>query len=489
MLSLYIDLIYCFFYIVRISGRTDILLCKLQNGSEMTAGEQVRLALALAFPSVVSQLVTIVMEYLDTAMVGQLGAAASASIGLVSTTTWLMGGLCTSLAGGFSVLVAQAIGARDASRARYIMRVAIGFTLVLSTIIGLAGVCMARRLPIWLGGTEEIVHDATVYFFFFAASLPVWEMSFLMSSMLRSAGNTVVPSVVNICECVLNVLFNYVFIFVFGLGVAGAAIGTLCSIVIGTTVLMVYVLCFSKDLKVVKGEWHGERGNRSAIVQGYGHVLKHALKIGVPMAVQQVAISTAQIMTTLIVAPLGTVAIASHTFGITIEGLCYMPGFGIGDAATTLIGQSIGAKREDLKRSFASITLLLGMGLMTVMGVFMFIGAPYLMPLMTPDTGVQQLTVEILRIEAFAEPFYAASIVAYCIFVGAGDTKLPALMNLFSIWVVRLPAAYMLAQMLGLKGVWIAMCGELCFRGLIFLFRLWRRQWFEISKSPMKIGF
>ena len=126
---------------------------------------------------------------------------------------------------------------------------------------------------------------------------------------------------------------------------------------------------------------------------------------------------------------------------------------------------------------------------MTVMGVFMFIGAPYLMPFMTPDTGVQQLTVEILRIEAFAEPFYAASIVAYCIFVGAGDTKLPALMNLFSIWVVRLPAAYMLAQMLGLKGVWIAMCGELWFRGLIFLFRLWRRQWFEISKSPVRIGF
>ena len=190
------------------------------------------------------------------------------------------------------------------------------------------------------------------------------------------------------------------------------------------------------------------------------------------MAVQHIAMCSAHIVSTLIVAPLGTVAIAAHSFGITIEGLCYMPGYGIGDAATTLVGQSIGAKRRDLQTSFSYITLLLGVTFMTFMGVLMYIGVPYLMPLMTPDTAVQSLTVDCLRIEAFAEPMYAASIVIYSIFVGAGDTKLPAAMNLGSMWIVRLPLAWLLAQHYGLRGVWIAMCAELCFRGIIFIIRL-----------------
>ena len=409
------------------------------------------------------------MEYLDTAMVGHLGAAASASIGLVSTSTWLIGGLCSSLTGGFAVLVAQAIGAKDGQRARRILRQAIIFTLVVSSIVGLAGVAIAPHLPYWLGGSDDIAHDAYVYFLIFAAAIPVWEINFLMASMLRSTGNMTVPSVVNIGVCVLDVAFNYLFIFILELGVLGAALGSLCAISIGAIVFTVYVLCVSKDLKLIG------RG-KEPFTDRHEPVLNRAMHIGIPMAVQHVAMCSAHIVSTLIVAPLGTIAIAAHSFGITIEGLCYMPGYGIGDAATTLIGQSIGAKRHDLQRSLASITLLLGVGFMTFTGVLMFVGVPYLMPLMTPDATVQALTTRVLRIEAFAEPLYAASIVAYSIFVGAGDTKQPALMNLLSMWIVRLPAAYLLAQTLGLTGVWVAMCGELCFRGTIFLIRLHRKQ-------------
>ena len=361
--------------------RTQQLLGKVQSSLPITLGEQARLALLLAFPAIISQLVTIVMEYMDTAMVGHLGAEASASIGLVSTTTWLMGGLCSSVAGGFAVLVAQSIGAGNRDRAKTILRKAIRFTLIVSSIIGMIGVLIAPYLPQWLGGGEDIKHDAYIYFLVFAASIPIWEINFLMASMLRSTGNMIVPSVVNIVACLLDIVFNYIFIFVLDLGVLGAALGT----------------------------------------------------------------------------------------------LCYMPGYGIGDAATTLVGQSIGAKRQDLQRSFSYITLILGVGFMTIMGILMYVGIPYLMPLMTPDAAVQALTVECLRIEAFAEPMYAASIVVYSIFVGAGDTKTPAMMNLGSMWIVRLPLAFLLAKTMGLKGVWIAMCIELCFRGTIFLIRLNRK--------------
>ncbi|MBQ9704697.1 MAG: MATE family efflux transporter [Paludibacteraceae bacterium] len=449
-------------------SRSQQLLARVRTGGHLTSGEQARLALLLALPAIISQLVTIVMEYLDTAMVGHLGAAASASIGIVSTTTWLMGGLCSSLAGGFAVLVAQSIGAQDMRRARIVLRKAVRFTLLTSTAIGAAGAAISPWLPQWLGGGPEIQHDATVYFFVFAVSIPVWELNFLMAGMLRSAGNTLMPSVVNVAACLLDVAFNYVFIFVLRMGVAGAALGTLCAMGISATALTVYTLCFSPELHLT--------GTGKETTEADGTIVREALQIGVPMAVQHVAMCSAHIVSTVIVAPLGTTAIAAHAFGITIEGLCYMPGYGIGDAATTLAGQTIGARRADLQRSFARITLGLGVGFMTFMGMLMYAGVPWLMPLMTPDAAVQALTVECLRIEAFAEPLYAASIVAYSLFVGAGDTRVPAALNLGSMWVVRLPLAWLLAQSIGLRGVWAAMCAELCFRGIIFVIRLYKKK-------------
>jgi len=443
------------------------LLDHVQQGLPLSIGERVKLALQLAVPAILSQLTTIVMEYADAAMVGHLGAAASAAIGLVSTSTWLLGGLCSSVAAGFAVLVAQRIGARDRVAARGILRQAITFSLVLSCCIGLLSVGISPFLPHWLGGGEDVCRDASLYFLVFGATIPIWEMNFLMAGMLRASGNVKLPSVVNICVCVLNVALNYVFIFLLELGVLGAALATSASMCVSLIILASHVWRRSPELALTqeKGSFRLRKGT-----------VKKALHIGVPMAIEHIAMCSAHIMFTIIVAPLGTVAIAANAFGITIEGLCYMPGYGIGDAATTLIGQTIGAKRPQLQRSFGNITMLLGIGFMTLTGILMYVFVPYLMPLMTPDAEVQALTVMALRIEAFAEPLYAASIVAYGIFVGAGDTKVPCVMNLGSIWLVRIPMAIWLVGVMGFKGVWIAMAAELCFRGSIFLVRLASKQ-------------
>ncbi len=182
-------------------------------------------------------------------------------------------------------------------------------------------------------------------------------------------------------------------------------------------------------------------------------------------------------MITVIVAPLGVIAIAANAFAVTAESLCYMPGYGIGDAATTLIGQSHGAGRPALVRRFGYVTVATGMVVMSAMGVLMWLCAPLMMQLMTPVEAISELGTEILRIEAWAEPMFAASIVAYGVFVGVGDTLIPACMNFGSIWLVRIPIAAWLAPVIGLKGVWIAMCVELCFRGVIFLWRLISQKW------------
>lgn len=197
------------------------------------------------------------------------------------------------------------------------------------------------------------------------------------------------------------------------------------------------------------------------------------------MAVQYVLMSGAHVVSTYIVAPLGNIAISANTFAITAESLCYMPGYGIGDAATTLVGQSMGAGQYRLCRTFAKLTMIMGMAVMALMGVVMYVFAPEMIALMTPVEEITTLGTQVLRIEAFAEPMFAAAIVGNCICVGAGDTLKPSLINLFSMWGVRLTLAAMLAQWYGLQGVWVAMAAELTIRGLLFLARLRWGTWLK----------
>ena len=195
------------------------------------------------------------------------------------------------------------------------------------------------------------------------------------------------------------------------------------------------------------------------------------------MGLQHMLMGSAQVVSTLIVAPLGTVAIAAHSLAITVESLCYMPGFGIAEAATTLVGQSFGAGKRALTRQFAGMSVGLGMLVMTLMGLLMYVFAPELMSLMTPVDEIIAVGAKCLRIEAFAEPMFAAAIVCNGVFVGAGDTLKPAIMSLLSMWGVRLTSAAVLAGTYGLPGVWTAMAIELSFRGLIFLARLFHGGW------------
>ena len=156
-----------------------------------------------------------------------------------------------------------------------------------------------------------------------------------------------------------------------------------------------------------------------------------------------------------------------------------MPGYGIGDAATTLVGQTHGAGRIDLCKNFAYMTVGLGMLVMALMGVIMYVFAPEMIGVLSPVEAIRQLGTTCLRIEAFAEPFFAASIVTYCVCVGAGDTFKPAAINLGTMWLVRLTLAYGLSKSYGLEGVWIAMATELTFRGVLFLIRLFRGSWMK----------
>ena len=463
------------------------LLAYIREGREMTQGEKLRLIVSLSIPSILAQISATVMFFIDASMVGHLGARASASIGLVETTGWLMGGLASAANMGFSVQVAHAVGANDFKRAQRVLRQSLVCCALWSLMMTLTALAISVPLPYWLGGTEEIAHDATLYFAIFSGCGIFFQMEGLAGSMLKCSGNMKIPSMLNIGMCVMDVVFNYMFIYVLDMGVAGAAIGTGLAMMI-TAVLMMYFLLYRSEMlgilrKVPAVPAPSGAGYRASLpltwdkFKPQADVVGNAFKIGAPMGLQHMLMGSAQVVSTLIVAPLGTVAIAAHSLGITVESLCYMPGFGIAEAATTLVGQSFGAGKRVLTRQFSRMSVALGMLVMTLMGLLMYVFAPELMSLMTPVDDIIAVGAKCLRIEAFAEPMFAAAIVCNGVFVGAGDTLKPAIMSLLSMWGVRLTLAAVLAGTYGLPGVWTAMAIELSFRGLIFLARLFHGGW------------
>ena len=444
----------------------------IRNRQEMTSNQKMNLIVQLSIPSIMAHISSILMFYIDAAMVGTLGAEAPAAIGLVESTMWLFGALTGAVALGFSVQVAHFIGANDFHQAREVFRQCIMSSSVFSFVLGAVALAIAGPLPMWLGGTEEIHHDSSLYFAVFALCMPFMMMRSIASNMLKCAGNMRVPSILNVLMCVLDVIFNYICIFVLHLGVLGAALGTALSFIIIGVWMMWFSVYRSSELSLTK---------EPSVWRFQWKYIKNALRIGSPMAAQNMLMSGAQIVSTMIVAPLGVMSIAANSFAVTAESLCYMPGYGIGEAATTLVGQSIGARQGHLARSFAHMTICLGMVVMALMGVVMWIFAPEMIGFLSPVEEIRHLGTEALRIEAWAEPFFAASIVCYSICVGAGDTFKPAMMNLGSMWLVRLTLAATLAPVYGLAGVWTAMAIELTFRGIIFLWRIFRGTWLKVS--------
>lgn len=456
----------------------------LQEGRAPTRREEISAVLALSWPAIVQQLMLTLVQYIDTAMVGFLGPNATASVGVVSSSVWLFNGLLGAAATGFAVQVAQHIGARETECARSVVRESMLFSLLFGVFMGSAAAALSFPLPGLLGAEEAIRPDASAYFLIVGCSMPFLMAINLMSSLLRCMGDTRTPMLFNITLNIFNTIFNFLLIYepreasVFGLrvflpgaglGVPGAALGSaLASLLVALLFLRRFL---SRDFPLrisLRDRFRFTRDCLSAMI-----------RIAIPQAMAHTASCGAQIAVTVIVAGLGTQAVAANSLAVTAEALCYQPGYGVSTAATTLVGQSIGAGRRDLAVRFARVSTLLGMAIMTGTGLLMFLFAEPLIGMFTPDADVMRLGASVLRIEAFTEPLFAASIVASGAFSGAGDTKWSFAANLLSMWGIRLPIALLLIGSLGLTGMWIAMACELSIKGLVFLWRLRSKKWLD----------
>ncbi len=449
----------------------------MRGGAVLSTPQQLSLIVRLSIPAILAQISSIIMQYIDASMIGRLSPNDGAAIGLVSSSTWLFGCLCMAASTGFTVQIAQRVGASEEKKARDLVKLGLLTVSAFSLVLTVFAALISFRLPVWLGGEPGIREKAAQYFLVYALSLPFVQLNSAAAGMLQCSGNMKTPGLLEVLMCALDVVFNAILIFppasydVLGihirfwganLGILGAALGTALAEVVTAGLMLYFLLRRSQMLRLRKNEKPCFEKDD----------LRCALKIAFPVAVEQVISCSAYIAFTRIVSPLGNIAIAANAFSITAESLCYMPGYGIGAAATTIIGQAIGAKRHQLTKHFGRLTTVFGAFVMAAGGALMFVLAPQMIGILSTDAQIRALGTQILRIEAFAEPFYAASIVAAGVFRGAGDTVVPSVLSLISMWGVRIPLAALLAAPYGLPGVWSAMCMELIVRGLLFVLLL-----------------
>ena len=441
---------------------------------------------ALAWPTIVEQILQVTVTFADSAMVGSLGEQATAAISVTSSTIWLVNGWMNALALGFGVLMARHLGAGKNDRAKQVVRQALLTALGFGLFLFLLFIQVARFLPSWIGAEEAVRPLSQQYLSIIAIGYIPNLLMITISTLLRLSGDTRRPLYLNAFNNAANILCNLFFIFPsiklgslvlpgLGLGVRGAALATTLACTLTASLLIFVLFKGGHTIKIrFRERWAFDTG-----------IQKQALRLGIPIALERSTLSFGQIALTKMVGTLGTTALAAHFLAISAESITYLPASGFSTAATTLVAQSLGREDKALAKRYANLCVISGTLMMSFKGLVLYLFAPLLMTLFTRVGPVIVLGAKVLRIEAFAQPAFGLSILVFGVMRGGGDTKAPFLISLAGMWLLRLPLAFILLKLtgLGLAGIWIAMMADLMLRGLICLYSFKKGTWLSSWKQ------
>lgn len=447
-----------------------------------------KLVLMLAWPSIIEQLLHTAVNYVDTAMVGSIGTYATAAIGVCTSTIFLLMGVMNATGLGFSVMVARKIGEGNHEEARTILRqsmlavVVVGLSLTL-----LVELILAPNLPHWMGAEPDVLPHAITYFRVIGANYLLNTGMIMATNMLRCMGDTKTPLKFNILTNLINVVCNFLLIYptrqltVGGLtftmpgagwGVAGAAAATALATAFSAICLLSVLFRRKGPLQISLRDDYKPQPD----------IIKQAFHLGVPSFLERAVISGGQIVSTAMISGLGTAALAAHQLANSGESLCYMPIFGFSVAATTLVAQNLGAGDKERAFKQGAWSTWMSVVVMCTASAIMFALAPNIIDLFSNDAAVIALGGRVLRIEAFAEPFFAIATVVAGVLRGAGDTRWPFYISLAGMWLMRVPIAFVLINLFGwgLEAIWVGMAVDLFVRGVLCLWRFYKRTWVHV---------
>lgn len=449
-------------------------LCITDEGADSR-----RIVIMLAIPAILEQLSHIIVQYVDAAMVGGLGAYATAAVGINSSTTVLLGGIQQAIGVGFSVQVAMAIGSGDRKKVYKVTQQAILAAVFFGVVMSLGMQIVGKYSPIWLGAEPDVIPSAVAYIRIVAGASVFQAVSITVAGLLRGAGNTKTPFYMNLIANIINIVGNFFLIpsarvmriggvgirvWGAGLGVSGAAFATASSMAFSGVGLFAYICIADTPVKYLfKKCWKAEK-----------EILKSTARVGVPIALERFVLALGQLLLTAMVANLGTTAIASHYIVNTVATISYETSMGFSSAGTTLVAQCVGAGKRKLAYQYAKLSLRIGISISVAFSMVIILFTPGLVRIFTAEAAVINQSVFISRMDAVSEPLFGISTVLCGVFRGYGDTKYPFIVTFLGILVTRLLLGLLFgyALGLGLVGIWMGIFVDIVLRAVMCLMHL-----------------
>ena len=411
--------------------------------------------LALAWPTMLEQLLQTAVQYIDTAMVGSLGTQATAAVGATTTVNWLIGSTISALGVGFLSFIAQAYGARDREAAAKAVMQAVIVTVVCGLFFTALTLGLSGYVPVWMRVDEDIRELAGRYFFILYLPMLPRTASIIFGTVLRAAGDTKTPMKIGVGVNIINVVLNFFLIYptrqisLFtipgaGLGVIGAAIASAAAFAFGG--IAITVVLWRHPLV-------SPRGQRFRPDWG---ILRPCMKVAMPNMLQRFGTSLGYVAFASMINALGDVATAAHTIANTVESAFYIPGYGMQTAAATLAGNAYGAKDRQRLKDLAAMFIPIEVVLMVLSGGALFLSAPALVGIFSDSPEVIGLGTTVLRMVALSEPCYGFSIIVEGMMQGLGNTRRPFLYNIAGMWGVRIVGTFLCTTFFsgGLVAAW-----------------------------------
>lgn len=426
-----------------------------------TTKQKLAVILALAVPAMIENILQTVVGFVDTLFVAKIGLNEVTAVGVANAILAVYIAIFMAVGVGTSSLIARSIGAGDMDKAKSIARQSTIISVILGLLFGLITLIFSESLLRLMGADSEVLADGVTYFRIVGIPSIFIALMFTFGSILRAAGDTKTPMKVSWWINILHIGLDYVLIFGImgynGLGIAGAAWATVIVRMIGILALYYYIRKSSVAFNLL-----GTDSIKSA---------KSILKLSAPAAIERLIMRLGQVLYFGLIVKIGSDTFAAHSIAGNIETFSYMPGYGLAVAATTLVGQSIGAKRSKEAYQYGMLTAWVAVIFMSFIGVLLYFLSPWFATWFTTDKDAVDMVVTALRIDAFAQPALAIGLVLAGALQGAGDTKTPMYSTAIGMWVIRVLGVYVLGIHfgLGIAGIWISIALDLYIRA-IFLF-------------------
>ncbi|KHL97185.1 multidrug transporter MatE [Paenibacillus sp. IHB B 3415] len=429
--------------------------------------EKIKIILALGVPAMIENLLQTVVGFVDTLFVSKIGLTEVTAVGVSNTILNVYIAIFLAIGVGTSSMIAKRVGAGNMAEAKQIARQSTWLAVIAGVLFGIITLFFAEPLLRIMGAEPEVLSSGVIYFRIVAVPSIFISLMTVLGSILRSAGDTKTPMKVGIWINVIHIALDYILIFglagIPGIGIAGAALATVIVRIIGSIALFRYIRKSPLSFSLFKKD--------------PSEFTKPLLQLSGPAAAERLIMRLGQVLYMGLIVRIGTEVYAAHTIAGNIEVFSYMPGYGLAIAATTLVGQYLGANRHRDAYLFGIYTSAVAVVFMSLVGVLLFVFAPVAAAWFTGEQSVIDMVTTALRIDAFAQPFLAVGLVLAGALQGAGDTKSPMYSTAIGMWLIRVIGVYILGIQLnlGIAGVWLSIAIDLAIRA-VFLFYRFRKK-------------